>query len=150
MIVQDIMTTNIKTVFLDQPAKDIALMMTMDHISGQMQIIIQLVLFLKRIFCSICFQILRGLSDTHFDFENMVTNYKDTMSVKISEIMTEGVDSIDVDIPCLKAASTMWLRKYRRFPVTQQGKLIGIISIGDVHRAIFKSCMTSQVKITCL
>ena len=28
------------------------------------------------------------MSDTHFDFENMVTNYKDTMSVKISEIMT--------------------------------------------------------------
>jgi len=25
----------------------------------------------------------------------METNYKDTMSVKISEIMTEGVDSIE-------------------------------------------------------
>jgi len=57
--------------------------------------------------------------------------------------MTKGVDGIDVDMPCLKAASMMWLRKYRRIPVTQQGKLIGIISIGDVHRAIFKSCMTS-------
>jgi signal-transduction protein with cAMP-binding, CBS, and nucleotidyltransferase domain len=57
--------------------------------------------------------------------------------------MTEGVNSIDVDIPCLKAASMMWLRKYRRIPVTQQGELIGIISIGDVHRAFFKSCMTS-------
>ena len=34
MIVQDIMTTNIKTAFLDQPVKDIALMMIMDHISG--------------------------------------------------------------------------------------------------------------------
>ena len=34
MIVQDIITTNIKTVFLDQPVKDIALMMIMDHISG--------------------------------------------------------------------------------------------------------------------
>ena len=51
--------------------------------------------------------------------------------------MTKGVDGIDVDMPCLKAASMMWLRKYRRIPVTQQGKLIGIISIGDVHRAFF-------------
>jgi len=34
MIVQDIMTTNIKTVSLDQPVKDIALIMIMDHISG--------------------------------------------------------------------------------------------------------------------
>ena len=58
------------------------------------------------------------MSDTHFDFENMETNYKDTMNVKISEITTEGVDSIDIDMPCLKAVSTMWLRKYRRIPAT--------------------------------
>jgi predicted transcriptional regulator len=31
------------------------------------------------------------MGDTLFDFENMETNYKDTMSVKISEIMTKGV-----------------------------------------------------------
>jgi len=34
MIVQDIMTTNIKTASLDRPVKDISLMMIMDHISG--------------------------------------------------------------------------------------------------------------------
>jgi len=34
MIVQDIMTTNIKTASSDQPVKDIALIMIMDHISG--------------------------------------------------------------------------------------------------------------------
>jgi len=34
MIVQDIMSTDVKTVTADQPVKDIALMMIMDHISG--------------------------------------------------------------------------------------------------------------------
>ncbi len=47
------------------------------------------------------------MSDTHFDFANIETNYKDNMSVNISEIMTEGVDSIDIDMPWLKADSTM-------------------------------------------
>ncbi|SFV76930.1 hypothetical protein MNB_SUP05-4-467 [hydrothermal vent metagenome] len=31
------------------------------------------------------------ISDTNFDFENMEANYKGTMNVKISEIMTKGV-----------------------------------------------------------
>ncbi len=147
MIVQDIMTTNVKTVSPDQPVKDIALMMIMDHISGAPVVdtennlvgIISEKDILQHMFPDLG----EIMSDTHFDFENMETNYKDTMNAKISDIMTDGVDSIDVDMPCLKAASTMWLRKYRRIPVTKQGKLIGIISIGDVHRAIFKSCITS-------
>jgi len=58
------MTTNVKTVYPDQPVKDIALMMIMDHISG--------------------------------------------------------APVVDAD-----------------------NNLVGIISIGDIHRAIFKSCMTS-------
>jgi CBS domain-containing protein len=147
MIVQDIMTTNIKTVTPDQPVKDIALMMVVEHISGAPVVdadnnlvgIISEKDILQHMFP----KLEDIMSDTHFDFENMETNYKGTMNVKIGDIMTKHVDSIDVDMPCLKAASTMWLRKYRRIPVTKNGKLIGIISIGDVHRAIFKSCITS-------
>ncbi len=147
MIVQDIMTTDIKTVTPDQPVKDIALMMVMEHISGAPVVdadnnlvgIISEKDILQHMFP----KLEDIMSDTHFDFENMETNYKGTMNVKIGDIMTKHVDSIDVDMPCLKAASTMWLRKYRRIPVTKNGKLIGIISIGDVHRAIFKSCITS-------
>ena len=84
------------------------------------------------------------MSDTYFDFENMEHNYKDTMNVKIGELMTKEVASIDLDMPCLKAASTMWLKRFRRIPVTHKGKLVGIVSIGDVHRAIFKSCMSGD------
>lgn len=145
MIVQDIMSTDVKTVTADQPVKDIALMMIMEHISGapvvdennQLVGIISEKDILQHMFP----KLEEIMSDTHFDFENMETNYKDTMNVKIGDIMISNVHSIDVDMPCLKAASAMWLRKYRRIPVTDNGKVIGIISIGDVHRAIFKSCM---------
>lgn len=147
MLVQDIMSTDVRTVTADQPVKDIALMMIMEHISGAPVVdsennligIISEKDILQHMFPKLD----EVMSDTHYDFENMETNYKDTMNVKISDIMTDGVDSIDLDMPCLKAASNMWLRNYRRIPVTKKGKLVGIISIGDVHRAIFKSCMTS-------
>jgi len=147
MLVQDIMSTDVRTVTADQPVKDIALMMIMEHISGAPVVdsennligIISEKDILQHMFPKLD----EVMSDTYYDFENMETNYKDTMNVKISEIMTDGVDSIDLDMPCLKAASNMWLRNYRRIPVTKKGKLVGIISIGDVHRAIFKSCMTS-------
>ena len=95
MIVQNIMTTNIKTVFLDQPVKDIALMMIMDHISGApvVDVVNNLVGIIseKDILRHIFPELEEIMSDTHFDFENMEANYKDTMNVKISEIMTEGV-----------------------------------------------------------
>ncbi len=147
MIVQDIMSTNVKTVTVDQPVKDIAIMMVMDHISGAPVVdgdnnlvgIISEKDILQHMFP----KLEEVMSDTHFDFENMESNYKDTMNYKIGDIMTKDVASIDLEMPCLKAASTMWLRKFRRIPVTSQGKLAGIVSIGDVHRAIFKSCMTS-------
>jgi CBS domain-containing protein len=147
MIVQNIMSTDVKTVTPDQPVKDIALMMIMNHISGAPVVdadnnlvgIISEKDILQHMFP----KLEEIMSDTYFDFENMETNYKDTMNVKIGDVMTKGVDSIDLDMPCLKAASSMWLKKYRRIPVTENGKLVGIISIGDVHRAIFKSCMTA-------
>lgn len=148
MQVQDIMTTDVKTVTPDQPVKDIAIMMVMDHISGAPVVddnnnlvgIISEKDILQHMFPKID----DAMNSTLFDFENMEHNYKDTMSVKIGDLMTKSVASIDLEMPCLKAASTMWLRKFRRIPVTHKGKLIGIVSIGDVHRAIFKSCMTSS------
>jgi CBS domain-containing protein len=146
MIVEEIMSVNVKTVTPDQLVKDIALIMIMDNISGAPVVdddnnlvgIISEKDILQHMFPK-----LEEVMSTHVDFEHMETHYMDTMNVKISEVMTYGVDSIDLDMPCLKAASTMWLRKYRRIPVTKEGKLVGIVSIGDVHRAIFKSCIVA-------
>jgi len=63
--------------------------------------------------------------------------------MQVQGVVSKDVSNIDLDMSCLKAASAMWLRKFRRSPVTHKGKLVGIVSVVDVHRAIFKSCMTS-------
>ncbi len=146
MRVEDIMSTTVKTVGPNDLVKDVAILMVMDHISGAPVVdddnnlvgIISEKDILQHMFPELD----EIMSDTHFDFENMEHNYKTTMEVKIGDIMTKSVASIDLNMPCLKAASTMWLRKFRRIPVTHKNKLVGIVSIGDVHRAIFKSCMS--------
>jgi len=121
MKVQDIMSTNVKTVTADQSVKDIAIMMIMDHISGAPVVdddnnlvgIISEKDILQHMFPKLD----EIMSDTHFDFENMEHNYKDTMNFKIGELMTKNVSSIDLDMPCLKAASTMWLSEESPLPI---------------------------------
>ena len=35
-------------------------------------------------------------------------------------------------------ALAVWLKKIRRIPVVKDGKLVGSVNIGDVHRALFQ------------
>ena len=73
------------------------------------------------------------------DFESMETDYKHIMDKKVGDFMTQAVASVTPDMPLLKAASLMCLKQIRRIPVTDENdQLIGIISIGDVHKAIFQ------------
>jgi CBS domain-containing protein len=48
-------------------------------------------------------------------------------------------------MPVLKAASIMFRNRIRRIPVSQGGRLLGIISIGDVHKAMFRKNLTLPV-----
>ncbi len=73
------------------------------------------------------------------DFESIEADYKTLLSKKAADLMTQTVASVDPQMPLLKAASMMCVKKIRRIPVTDENnKLIGIISIGDVHKAIFQ------------
>ena len=75
------------------------------------------------------------------DFERMEKDYGDALSLKTSDIMTKMVASASPDMPLMKAVSVMCVQKIRRIPVTQNGKLVGIISLGDVHKAIFANSL---------
>jgi predicted transcriptional regulator len=148
MQVKDIMSTSLKTVKANQLVKDVALMMIMDHISGAPVVDennkLVGVISEKDILQHMFPKIDDIMADNHLDFEDMEHNYIETMNIKVNDLMTKSVSSIDLSMPCLKAASTMWLKNFRRIPVTENGKLVGIVSIGDVHRAIFKSCMSAS------
>jgi len=52
--------------------------------------------------------------------------------------MKPGLFTVTPDDPILKAVSIMCLKKIRRIPVAEGNKLVGIVSVGDVHKAIFQ------------
>ncbi len=75
------------------------------------------------------------------DFIEMENQYRDVMGLKVADVMTRGVLSVRPEFPLLKAISVMVRNRFRRIPVAAEGKLCGIISIGDVHKALFKQNM---------
>ncbi len=57
--------------------------------------------------------------------------------------MTKKVFTALEDTPILKLASMMILKKIRRIPIVKEGIVVGIVSQGDVHRAIFQKHVES-------
>lgn len=145
MIILDIMNTDLKTVSAEDTLRDVAMILVMSRISGlpvvdEKENIVGLISekdILQKMFPAIE----DVMSEGHIGFERMEDKYKDVLSIKVKDVMTTEVFSIETTEPCLKAASLMWLRNVRRVPVTTNGKLVGIVSIGDVHRAIFKQTL---------
>ena len=76
------------------------------------------------------------------DFEKLEREYRDVVTLKVGDLMTTVLYVADPDMPVLKAASIMFRNRIRRIPVAQGGRLLGIISIGDVHKAMFRKNLT--------
>ena len=53
------------------------------------------------------------------------------------DVMVTQVITAPPDTELLRLASIMALQKIRRIPIVVEEKLVGIVSHGDVHRAIF-------------
>ncbi len=75
------------------------------------------------------------------DFEAMEDGYNKVLERKIGDLMTANPMYVDPSDPVLKAASYMGLKNLRRIPVVENNKLIGMISISDINRALFLSCV---------
>ena len=73
------------------------------------------------------------------DFEEMEGNYKRVMCMKVKDVMTPDPMTVESTSAVLKAASYMGLKNLRRLPVVDDGKLIGMVSIGDINRGMFIS-----------
>jgi CBS domain-containing protein len=58
----------------------------------------------------------------------------------VSQFMTSKVVAVEPDMNLTQLAGMFLSNSYRRYPVIQNGKLIGIISRSDVLRAINSLC----------
>ena len=146
MQVKDTMCVDVKTCSPDTPVKDIATIMCFNKISG-MPVVdndknVVGIISEKDILCSM-FPDMRELveSGAKPDFEEMEKDYSSILEKKVEDIMTKTVATVSPDMPILRAASMMWIRKIRRIPVTDGDRLVGILSMGDVHKAVFQESL---------
>lgn len=71
------------------------------------------------------------------DFIEMEEGYPDVLTKKVEEIMSTNPLTVSPSDPILQAASYMGLKNFRRIPVVERGKLVGMVSIGDINRGLF-------------
>ncbi len=77
------------------------------------------------------------------DFDEMMGKYRGVVNLKVKDLMTRSVVTVSPEDHILKAATTMVRRKFRRIPVADAGKLVGMLSLGDIHKAIFQVNVSS-------
>lgn len=146
MKVKDIMNSSVKTAKADTPVRDIVEVMCFNKISGlpvvdDNQNVVGVVSekdVLRKMFPDIS-EVAK--EEGVPDFERMEADYSAALSLKTGDIMSKLVASATPDMPVMKAVSMMCVQKIRRIPVLEGRKLVGIISLGDVHKAIFANSL---------
>ena len=61
---------------------------------------------------------------------------KTSKETRVSEIMTSGVIAVEPDWTAEQCMALMTTKRIRHLPVVDRERLVGIISIGDVVRAV--------------
>jgi CBS domain-containing protein len=75
---------------------------------------------------------------SNIDFEELEGRYKDVTTMKTENLMVKNVITAAPDATILKVASLMISKNIRRIPIVDGKRLIGIISQGAIHQAIFR------------
>jgi len=71
------------------------------------------------------------------DLDKQIGKYKDVLALSVSDLMTRNPITVSPDTHVLRAASVMVRHSFRRIPVAHDGMLVGMLSLGDLHKAIF-------------
>jgi len=143
MQVKEIMTGSPRTVAPDTGLLEVVSLMCLYRYSGlpvmeddQMVGFIAEKDVLHKLFPTLEDMMSEGLGSV--DFEGMMGKYKDVVNLKVKDLMIRGVITVAPDDHILKAATTMVRHKFRRIPVADVGRLVGMLSLGDVHKAVFQ------------
>ncbi len=143
MLVEEIMTRAVEAITPETSLKYVASLMCLKRFSGlpvveednQLVGILAERDVLRYLFPDIKDLMLQSMSS--IDFEGMEDDYKKVLPLKAADLMVRNVTTARPDMPILKAVSVMAKNNFRRIPVADGNKLVGMISLGDIHRAIF-------------
>jgi len=144
MQIADIMTRAVRSTTPSTSLAEVAAMMCLNRLSGLPVVDDQerLIGFIaERDILHFLFPRLEDLMDSSAlrDFEQMEQHYGATLDLTVGDVMHKGAVHVTPEMPLLKATSVMVRHRFRRIPVADDsGRLVGIVSIGDIHKALFK------------
>jgi len=79
------------------------------------------------------------------DMDREMGRYGEVLEQSVSALMTPNPVAVDPEMHLLRAATVMVRHNFRRIPVAEEGKLVGMLTLGDVHKAIFHANMTGML-----
>ena len=151
MLVRDVMTSTPKTVTQDTKLLEVASLMCMFRYSGfpVLDAEDKLVGFIaEKDVLHRLFPTLEDLMDgmATVDLDAMLGQYKDVLNLKVADLMRERVITISPDMHVLRGAAIMVKHRFRRIPVVEGDRLVGVISLGDVHKALFQANIADMME----
>jgi len=72
--------------------------------------------------------------------------YSDLLGLQVNDLMVRNVITVSPEMHALRAAAMMVRHRFRRIPVAEDDKLVGMLSLGDIHKATFHSSIS---KLNC-
>lgn len=117
MKIREIMSTEIKKATPDNTLIDIAAMMRDEEI-GALPVVQD--------------GELRGIVTDRDIVVRAIAEGKDPSTTTVQEVLSEEVESVEPDGDIEEAADVMAAHQVRRLPVVEDGKLIGMVSLGDI------------------
>jgi CBS domain-containing protein len=117
MKIREIMTTKIKKATLDNTLIDIASMMRDEDI-GALPVVQD--------------GELKGIVTDRDIVVRAIAEGKEPSTTTVQEVLSDNLESVGPDENVEKAADLMASRQIRRLPVVQDGKLIGMVTLGDI------------------
>ena len=149
MLVQDIMTTNVRTITSDKKLGEVVSMMCIYRYSGipvvddgKLTGTVSESDVLGRMFPKLE-DLMGNMSGVNYD--EQMKQYENVVHLSVKDVMTPTVITIKPDMHILQAASMMVGRKFRRIPVAVGDKLVGMVSMGDVHKAIYQCTLATKL-----
>ena len=151
MKVEDIMTTNLRTVTSDKKLGEVVSLMCIYRYSGipvvddgKLVGTVSESDVLGKMFPKL--EDLMG-SMSSVDYDAQMSHYSEVVHIAVKDVMTKVVITVKPDMHILQAASVMVGRKFRRIPVAVGDKLVGMVSMGDVHKAIYQSTLATKLHV---
>jgi len=148
MKVKDIMTTNVRTITSDKKLGEVVSLMCIYRYSGipvvddgKLVGTVSESDVLGKMFPKLE-DLMSGMSTV--DYDKQLHQYSDVVNIQVKDVMTPVVISVKPDMHILQAASMMVGRKFRRIPVAVGDELVGMVSMGDVHKAIYQSTLATK------